>query len=283
MKKGNGLLVGITIDKFKGISPAALLMIIRKMGVEFAEITKAVFEDLPAFLEQMDGLQTGFHLPNRHDAGYDFSCHDRAADIEKLTRLINQHHRELNIFYCLSHPPEFSSAKMSEADAISYLLDNLKKLQPPIVLENIQSWSQQKFEHFFQQARNVLGEQLIGQCFDAPHYFLQGEDPVAFLQENNGQIQFIHLSDCRQGYDAHMPFGPSGEMPIDEILLTLKAQNFQGVINLELLPRKIGDIRLLVNSYLKVVRAFDRQKYWKARLRLIVYTPMLLRFMKQVL
>lgn len=283
MNPKNGLLVGITIDKFKGLSPAALLMIIRKMGVEFVEITKAVFEDLPAFLERMDGIRTGFHLPNRHDAGYDFSCQDRAADIETLTRLINQYQKQLNIYYCLSHPPEFPTATRSEDEAIGYLLDNLQKLEPPIVLENIQNWSQQKFERFFQQAQRVLGKKLIGQCFDAPHYFLQGENPVTFLQETNGQIQFIHLSDCRHGYDAHMPFGLSGELPIDEILITLKNQNFQGVINLELLPRKIGDIRPLVNSYLKVVRTFDRRKYWKAKLRLVVYAPVLLRFMKQVL
>ncbi len=283
MNKANGLLVGITVDKFKGIPAAALLMIVRKMGVEFVEITKAVFEDLPAFLAQVDGIQTGFHLPNRHDAGYDFSCQDRAADIEKLTQLINHHHQELNIYYCLSHPPEFPTATMSEADAIGYLLANLKKLRPPIVLENIQSWSQLKFERFFQQAQQVLGEKLIGQCFDAPHFFLQGGNPVAFLQQANGQIQFIHLSDCRQGYDAHMPFGLTGELPIDEILATLKRQNFHGVINLELLPRRIGDIKPLVNSYLKVVRAFDRRKYWKVRLRLIIYAPRLLRFMKQVL
>lgn len=283
MNKANGLLVGITVDKFKGIPAAALLMIVRKMGVEFVEITKAVFEDLSAFLAQVDGIQTGFHLPNRHDAGYDFSCPDRAADIEKLTQLINHHHHELNIYYCLSHPPEFPTATMSEADAIGYLLANLKKLQPPIVLENIQSWSQLKFERFFRQAQQVLGEKLLGQCFDAPHYFLQGGNPVAFLQQANGQIQFVHLSDCRQGYDAHMPFGLTGVLPIDEILATLKRQNFQGVINLELLPRRIGDIKPLVNSYLKVVRAFDRRKYWKARLRLIIYAPRLLRFMQQVL
>lgn len=279
--KENNVLIGITIDKFKGIAPANLLLVIRKMGVEFVEITKAVFDDLPSVLENLGTIQTGFHLPNQHDAGFDFSFHEREIEIERLIRLINQHHHQLNVKYCLSHPPENKSSSFTEKDMIRFLLENLKKLEPPIILENIQNWNQQKFEDFYHQAKELLGEKLIGQCFDAAHYFLQGEDPVAYLQETDGRIQFIHLSDCRTGYDAHLPFGLNGELPIDDILLILKKQNYRGIINLELLPRKLADIKPLVNSYLKVVRNFDRRKYLKTKFKLLVYVPFLLRTMKQ--
>lgn len=281
--KRDKLLVGLTIDRFKGISPTVFLIILRKLGVEFIEITKSIFDDLPDFIENLGTIQTGFHLPNHHDAGFDFSCQERESEIKNLIRLINRHHRELHVQYCLSHPPESQQSGRSEAEMISYLLDNLKMLETPIILENVQGWNQAKFEQFYLQAKHFLGEQLIGQCFDAPHYFLQGEDPVEFLNSTNGEIQFMHLSDCRKGYDAHLPFGLSGELPIDEILRALKKQEFSGIINLELLPRKISDIKPLIKSYLKVVGNFDRFKYFKTKIRLLLYIPGLKKTMKKVI
>jgi sugar phosphate isomerase/epimerase len=280
--KKNNVMIGITVDRFRGIAPSALLTIIKKMGVEFVEITKSVFDDLPSFIEQLGNVQTGLHLPNLHDAEFDFSFQEREPDVQKLIRLINQHRHELNIKYCLSHPPENQRSPLSEDHLIAYLLDNLNKLEVPIVLENIQSWNTARFEYFYNRAKQVLGDKLIGQCFDAPHYFLQGEDPLEYLKQHNGKINFIHLSDCRNGFDAHLPFGLNGDLPVDEILALLKEQNFQGIINLELLPRNLKDIKPLINSYLKVVRNFDRMKYLKSKFMLVMYAPPLVRKMKQV-
>lgn len=280
--KNIDLLIGITLDRFKGISPSELLLIIKKVDVEFVEITKSVFDDLPSFIKNLGNIRTGFHLPNRHDAGFDLSYHQQQREIDQLIQLINQYHRDLNIIYCLSHPPENRTSSLSEDEMISYLLENLKKLEPLIILENIQSWSLLKFEHFMNQAREALGEKLAGQCFDAPHYFLQGEDPVEYLHETDGKIQLIHLSDCKKNYDAHLPFGLSGILPIDDILATLKKQHYKGIINLELLPRNITDIKPLMDSYLKVVRTFDRMKYMKSKFKLLLYTPLLIQKMKHV-
>lgn len=278
----NDVLVGITVDKFRGIPPSVLLALIKKMGLEFIEITKSVFDDLPSFIENLDAIQTGFHLPNLHDAEYDFSFKEREPEIQQLISLINQHHRELNINYCLSHPPENKKSSLTEDQLVNYLFENLNQLHVPIILENIQSWEKHKFHRFLEQAKDALGEKLIGQCFDAPHYFLQGEDPVEFLKEHNGKINFIHLSDCKRDYDAHMPFGLNGDLPIDEILATLKEQNYKGIINLELMPRKLGDIKPFMNSYLKVIRNFDRVKFLKIMFKLLLYTPPLMRKMKQI-
>ncbi len=280
--KNNKVLVGITVDRFRGIAPSAVLTIIKKMGIEFVEITKSVFDDLPSFVEKLGDIRTGFHLPNLHDAEFDFSFRERETEIHKLIQLINQHHHELNLNYCLSHPPENRSSDLSADQLNKYLLNNLNQLKTPIILENIQNWDLKRFENFYQQAKQILGEKLIGQCFDAPHYFLHGEDPVEFLKIQNGKINFIHLSDCRKGFDAHMPFGLNGDLPIEGILTTLREQNFHGIINLELLPRNFDDIKPLINSYLKVVRNFDRRKYLKSKVKLILFAPPLMRKMKQV-
>lgn len=280
--KNNKVLVGITVDRFRGIAPSVLLTIIKKMGVEFIEITKSVFDDLPSFIEQLGTIRTGFHLPNLHDAEFDFSFPERDTEIQKLIQLINRHYQELNVNYCLSHPPENRRSSLSADQLIEYLLNNLNKLKVPIILENVQSWDMTRFNNFYSKAKQVLGDRLIGQCFDAPHYFLQGQDPVEFLKLQNGKINFIHLSDCRKGFDAHLPFGLNGELPIDEILAILREQNFQGIINLELLPRNLHDIKPLINSYLKVVRNFDRMKFLKSKFMLILFAPPLMRKMKQV-
>ena len=281
MKKNN-VLVGITIDRFRGIAPSVLLNVIKKMDVEFIEITKSVFDDFPCFAKELGTIQTGFHLPNLHDAEFDFSFQEKEPEIRQLIQLINQHYYDLNIKYCLSHPPENRRSSLSEDHLIAYLLENLNRLEVPIVLENIQSWNTIKFEKFYNRAKEVLGEKLVGQCFDAPHYFLQGEDPVEYLKQRDGKIQFIHLSDCRRGFDAHLPFGLNGDLPIDEILSILKQQHFQGIINLELMPRNLTDIKPLINSYLKVVNNFDRVKYLKTKFKLILYAPPLMRKMKQI-
>ena len=278
----NNVLVGITVDKFRGISPSVLLSIIKRLGLEFIEITKSVFDDLPFFVKNLGNISTGFHLPNLHDAEFDFSCQEKEPEIRQLIHLINNHYHELNINYCLSHPPENRRSSLSENQLITYLLKNLSKLEVPIVLENIQSWNMNRFGKFFDQAREILGEKLVGQCFDAPHYFLQGEDPVEYLKQSNGRIEYIHLSDCKRNYDAHLPFGLNGDLPIDEILATLKEQNFKGIINLELLPRNFSEIRPLINSYLKVVRNFDRMKYLKTKFKLILYAPPLMKKMKRI-
>lgn len=271
----NRTLIGITINKFKGISPTIFLKIVQKMGLEFVEISRSAFDDISSFIKNIGDIKTGFHLPNSHDDGFDLSYKERDDEIKELIRLINTHHKELHITYCLSHPPEKRRTTYSEEEATEYLLDNLSALEPPVILENVQGWPQDRFEAFYARAKERLGDKLIGQCFDAPHYFLQGENPVEFLQQANGEIQFMHLSDCKVDYDAHLPFDMGGELPVNEILSTLKKQKYQGIVNLELLPRSISDMKPLIKTYLKVLRNFDRIKYYKSKLKIIKHRKLL--------
>ena len=271
------MLIGITIDKYKGINPSVLIRITRKIGLNFIEITKSVFDDLPQVLSELGNIKTGFHLPNFSDYGYDFSCMDHADKINRLTALINKHQHSLNIQYCLSHPPECPSSSSNE-DII--LIKNLKRIEVPLVLENIPSFSQEQFLNFYSQAKAELGTKLIGQCYDAPHYFVRGDDPVSILNSFDGTIKTVHLSDCKRDKDAHLPFGLNGELPIEDILNTLKNQNYNGVINLELLPRSIADLEAVVYSYLKVLKTFKKLKYFRTRLKLLIYIPIFRRVMR---
>ena len=281
MKKNN-VLVGITIDKFKGIAPSTLLKIVKKMELEFVEITESVFDDLAEVKKVIGHIQTGFHLPNIHDNGYDFTCTQKEAKIQRLIKLINDHYQDLNINYCVTHPLERKNIKLSRDELIDYLLENLQKLTPPILIENIPTINPEDFDRFYEKAKKVLGDKLLGKCFDAPHYLLSGNDPVEYLAQRDGKIKCLHLSDCERDFDAHLPFGLGGELPVEDILWQLKKQNYQGFINLELMPRNFDDIRYLIDSYLLVLKNFNKFKYLKIRLKLLIFSPILNKIIKKV-
>ncbi|NOZ60066.1 MAG: sugar phosphate isomerase/epimerase [Calditrichaeota bacterium] len=263
--------VGITIDNFKGLSPSQLLTIISKFGVKFVELTESVFDDLDNVKKAVSGIETGFHLPNLHDFGYDFSHRDKHDHIQNLIALINENYRDLHIQYCLSHPPEKEHGSQPTTEQVEYLLSNLNQLQVPLVIENTQFMSPEQFEKFYRQAQSVLGDKLVGKCFDAPHYLLSGNDPVEFLSQMDGDIFCLHLSDCKNNVDAHLPFGLGGQLPVAEILEKVKQQNFDGFVNLELMPRKLSDIRPLIESYLMVMKTFDYPQYLRSKLQLLLH------------
>jgi len=271
------LLVGITVDKFKGIQPSMILRLLRWMGVNFVELTKSAFEDLPNVLTEIGTIKTGIHLPNLFDQGFDFSSVDRAPEINQIIEHINHNYHQLNIQYCLSHPPE---SQPDHHNSNKYFFENLKRLKPPIIIENIASLSRTQFEDFYHQAELKLDSQLIGKCFDAPHYFVRGDDPVAILKSNDQAIKSIHLSNCKKNKDAHLPFCADGDLPIDSILATLQEINYRGIINLELLPRSLMDVNNIIHSYLKVIKVFDKPKYYHARMKLIIFAPLIRKTMR---
>ena len=279
------MLIGITIDRYKGINPSVFLRLARKINLNFVEITKNIFDDLPNVISELGSTKTGFHLPNFGDHGYDFSCLDFTDKINQLITLINKHQHNLNIQYCLSHPPECPSTSSAKNCSLSFLFENLKKVELPIVLENVAGLNQGQFKNFYSQAKAELGVKLIGQCYDAPHYFTSGIDPISILENLDGDInniiKSVHLSDCKSDKDSHLPFGLGGELPVEDILNILKNKNYNGIINLELLPRSLSDIDAVLKSYLKVLRTFNKPKYFITKLKLLFYMPVLRRVVRK--
>ncbi len=271
------MLIGLTIDRFRGISPSVFLKLARKVGVNFVEVTHSVFDDLPAVLNELGPVKTGFHLPNFGDHGIDFSHRRFETEIERLIELINEHHEALRIQYCLAHPPEGHATEMESVQSVSYLFENLKRLRPPIVIENIQSLSFDAFQYLYSLAQAELGNALIGQCYDPAHYYVAGEDPLAVLDLLKAPIATIHLSDCRADRDSHLPFGMGGVLPIDDILARLRTMGYSNPINLELLPRNLNDLFPLINSYLTVVRTFQPVRYFLLKAKIAMLLPVLQR------
>ncbi|MCR4439651.1 MAG: TIM barrel protein [bacterium] len=267
--------VGFTIERFRGIEPSVLLGLTRLLGLEFAEITRTVFAELDRVVPCVRHMQTGFHLPLVHDDGWDFSCADHQAEIDEVIELINTHRQALRITHCIAHPPEPELAAGQVESSVETLLRNLARLDPPLFLENIPGQSMEEFLALYTHAKEALGPKLLGMCFDAPHCYLRGMDPVAQLHALNGHIGCVHLSDCRPGSDEHMAFGLGGVLPIEAILATLRRLRYRGIINLEILPRSIDDLEPAIASYLMVLRALHPRKYVTTKLRLLVVRPLL--------
>ena len=95
----NNLKVGLTIDQFNGIKPSILIEVVRKLGLEFVELTSSVFHDFDACKKSLCDMLAGLHLPNLHDKGYDFSNKNLHEQIKHLIKLINENYKDLNIQY----------------------------------------------------------------------------------------------------------------------------------------------------------------------------------------
>jgi hypothetical protein len=270
--------IGFTIESYKGLEPSFLLSVVKYFGVEFVEITKTVFEEVDRVIPRMKGLKAGFHLPLIHDDGWDFSCPEYQSQINKLINNINRYHESLHIVHCISHPPEPWNSASPQNTSFELLLQNLSRLEVPVFLENVPNGPYDQYLEMYEQAKSELGDQFLGMCYDGPHYFVSGMDPLAKLAELNGKIGCVHLSDCMRDDDAHLPFDIGGEFPTDQILEQLKHMNYDGYINLEIKPRSLHDLGSVINSYLKVLKILRKGKFIRTKARLMILNPLLRRF-----
>ena len=267
--------IGLSVEKYQGIEPSVLLALAKRFGLEHVEITNSVFEDLAGVKRQIDGISSGFHLPIIEIDNFDFSCLEHKNKIDIVISHLNENWQDLNIVYCVAHPPEPDSVKSDIKTSESFLLENLARLEAPLVLENVPTWKKIEFDELYQKAKETLGEKLLGLCFDAAHCYLGGEDIESWFKEIYPEVRCIHLSDCGPSEDLHLPFDSGGILPIAEFLVMLEQMEFNGTINLEIKPNTLNDLEPVLKSYLKVLKHFRKGKYWKTKVRLMFITPMI--------
>ncbi len=267
--------VGVTIERFEGFEPAQLVHTARRLGVEMVELNPSSFDAIDDVAAALRSLPAGLHLPLMGQDGFDFSCPAHQRDINALIDAVNAGWRRLHLRYALSHPPEPAEAAVPIETSEELLLENLARLDLPILLENVPSWEPRSFERFYDAARRKLGPQLLGICLDAPHAFLRGEDPSALLNAWAPEVKGIHLSDCSRTEDLHLPFKSGGVLPVDDFLRTVRNVHFHGFLILEIQPATMEELRPLVESYLHVLRRLKPLAYviTKARLLLALARP----------
>ncbi|MBN2089497.1 hypothetical protein JW964_07780, partial [candidate division KSB1 bacterium] len=143
--------VGLTVQKYNGLDASFIISLAKRFGLEYIEVTKDIFDELPEVTRLVRGLRIGFHLPIICEDGWDFSCVRRRPEIEQLIEQLNKNWKALNIKYFLSHPPEplETTAKIEVSE--NYLFQNLKRLPTNIFFENVPTWEHDDFVAFLER------------------------------------------------------------------------------------------------------------------------------------
>ncbi|MDZ7343408.1 MAG: sugar phosphate isomerase/epimerase, partial [candidate division KSB1 bacterium] len=234
----------------------------------FVEFNPAIANDVHDVLRYTDNIPAGFHLPLISEHGFDFSCLDAKDRIDDTIDFINRYRHQLNLLYCVAHPPESSHENNSTEDSLEFLIENLQRLEVPVLLENVESWAERDFDKLAELIRRQLKKKFIGYCFDPAHAYLRGEDIFSRFGRIAQIVRCIHLSDCLPGNDAHLPLG-QGELPIARFLKHVAKHHYDGVINLEIVPKSLAEAKTVLKSYLQVLRMFKKLKYLKTMAKLL--------------
>jgi len=247
------MMIGLTSDAYGMIPISWVLRVMRWSGVLFSELTINCFQSAEKVLQRTRGMRFGLHLPNIGSCGFDLSAPCFCEKIEWILDLIQSKNKPFQFKYAVTHPPEAEPEKWD----FDYYISNLKRIDIPLVLENIPGWSVEKFRNFYLSVQEQLGDRLSGMCLDIPHAFLTGVDWRNYLEVFGPEIKVIHLSNCANGKDCHYPFGMKGDLCLDHILETLRQRAYQGILNFELMPPSIDKIGFLLQTHLRARTFFD--------------------------
>ncbi|MHA1223480.1 MAG: TIM barrel protein [Candidatus Heimdallarchaeaceae archaeon] len=264
------ILVGQTVQAYKGLGCEQLIRFAKLIGIELCEINPqgVNLDNVEDIIHALGGMKTTFHLPVEEIDGYDFAYPDKKEEINNVIKLINENQSSLNLILGVFHPVE----KNGDYET---LVTNLKKLKIPLVVENIRQYSDEEFIELYGDFKKDLGKQLKGWLFDAAHSYLRnGSEHFLELLDKMpyNELVEIHFSDCTEREDSHYSFG-AGVMPIDKILSEFKNRTFQGIMVNEI--DAYPSVWSTIDSYRKVAKYFKKSLYRKVSSRKFLIKPLI--------
>jgi len=270
--------VGVTVSEFEGAMPSSIIRGLKLLGMDFVELNMSIFPEIDKVANNLGHIITAFHLPLIGEDGWDFSCADFQEEIDNAVATLNGAKSKLHIQHVVCHPPEAEEATQQVDSSLDTLFENLAKLDLPVHLENVPSVTPEQFGDIFERAKRALGSKLYGICFDAPHFFIRGHDPIKQFQKLNGSVSSIHLSDCLADQDVHIPFKSGGSFPVHDFLLAVNNSGFHSFITLEIRPHSLKELDSYINSYLTTLKYVNRKKYLASKFRIFAMRPLIKRF-----
>ena len=121
---------------------------------------------------------------------------------------------------------ELASWQANALDALETVLDWLDRPEL-LCIENIERWDPGAFAP-------VVDALPVGLTADVGHFWLQGADPLAFLERWAGRVRVVHLHGIAARDHASLAHVPAERLdPVVDYLL----QRFQGVLTLEVFNR----------------------------------------------
>lgn len=147
--------------------------------------------------------------------------------------------RRLEVPVVVAHPPppgrplrRWISGPLNEAreQGVAVAVENMPRGRRPRVF-SIRRRSCHRPEHLV-----GIGDVTL----DTSHFGASGEDVMRAWSVLGGQVRHVHLSDSNlTGKDEHRIPG-TGKLPLKELLSTLAAGDYPGVVSLELKPWPLG-------------------------------------------
>lgn len=270
------VLIGQTIQTYKGLECEYIIKFAKTLGIEAGEINpKGVnLSNVEVVINALGEMKTTFHLPVEGIEGFDFAYPEKQKEIDDIIKLINNYGKRLNLILGVFHPVE------THGD-FETLVSNLKRLNIPLVIENIFLTSDEEFQNQYTQFKQELGSQLKGWLFDVAHSFLRnGPETYMNLLDKMPftELEEIHLSDCTKNEDSHYAFG-AGVLPIDKILKEIKNKGFKKIIVNEISAHP--SIWSTIDSYKKVAKYFKKRLYTKVTFRKALMQPLIQRKLKK--
>lgn len=262
--------IGITIEPYEGITAGDLVPFAHAIKLDHIEVNERIIPDVVGVIDNLGKLTTTFHLPIFGVEGYDLGStkKENAKKAENVIDFVNEHHKEMNMIFTLSHPPE------SPDSNFDLLIERLQQINTPIVLENIPWQPDNEFMDFYFKAKDILGKKLVGHTIDAAHrYLTDWKNWLDVPKELVKEIVYVHLQDSTKEEDAHLPLG-LGEMPFNDFLLFLKGIGYKGIINQEIKPQGL-DLESIMDSCLHCVKPFSKARYLRLKARYAILRPIL--------
>ncbi len=264
------VLIGQTVQAYEGLSCDKLIQFAKIIGIESCEINpKGVnLGNVNEIIEAVGKMKTTFHLPVEGIEGYDFAYPENEKEINEVIEVINQNADDLNIILAVFHPVESHGN-------FETLVNNLKQLKVPLVVENVQMLSDEEFIDYYGRFKEALGDQLKGWLFDVAHSYLRNgpNDYMKLLDKMPfDELEEIHLSDCSKNEDSHYAFG-AGVLPTEKILQEIKERGFNKIIVNE--TYAYPSVWSTIDSYRTVAKYFKKSLYLKVALRKFIVKPIL--------
>lgn len=234
--------VDVALDRFKEIGIKSIELKLTE-HVDFQLLFKAVEK----LVQQ--GFQISFHAPGRFH--YPDDLNQQLTNLADITKFLNDELKLSPLW--VVHPLNSATQQRSQTiiQTVHYLRqiqDSIGKFQARVALEILRNRADSEKTHVGDSYGEILDivsnfqNDNLGICWDFGHAHAMYQRG---LQEQFPPSQFLkkvihcHVHDCFN-QKTHLPLG-KGDVAIQQNIRLLKQYNYQGILNLELVPHRIDD------------------------------------------
>jgi protein FrlC len=178
-------------------------------------------------LDMAKELDSDYMLISPAHAGYQTTYEEIWDRMEKTVRELGEHAEKVGVKLVVETlTPYESNAFRSANDAVELF----KRIDSPYV---------------------------VGMCDLVPP-FVQYESIMAYLDKLGDKMYHFHIIDGNQGTDSHIVPG-EGSIPLRELIMELKDNNYQGTATLELVTGYINEPRLYARRAINNIREYMKE------------------------